>query len=128
MNPASSVLAAKNNTTYTWDVTNLTRGWIADPSTNHGVVLEGEAAGTGYWTFVSSDQVEEPPRAKHRLRPKLELVVRLPHPGATPTATLTMTSTLTSTPTATEAVTPTATATPMAASHTIHIPIMLKGA
>jgi hypothetical protein len=123
MDPASSVLVAENNTTYTWDVTKLARAWVADPSTNHGVVLEGEAAGTGYWTFVSSDQMEEPPRAKHRLRPKLELIVRLPEPTPTPTA-----STLTPTPTATEAATPTPTATRTAAAYAIHIPIILKGA
>jgi hypothetical protein len=119
---ASSAVVTSGETWYHFDVTDLAQSWVADPSANHGVVLEGEAAGAGYWTFVSSNQVEEPPRAKHRLRPKLELVVRLPEPVPTPTATLTPT------PTATEAVTPTTTATPTVPSHTIHIPIILKGA
>ncbi len=119
MTPASSVTVVADKTTYIWDVTDLARQWVADSGTNHGVLLEGEAARSGYWAFVSSDQTEDPPYAHHRKRPKLELVVRLL--DATPTPTGSPTATATQTPS------PTNTATPTTAIHTIYMPVILKG-
>jgi len=114
LEPISSVVLTSDASTYVWDVTPLAQAWVADPGANHGVLLEGDRAGTGYWTFLSSDQPERPPSGLHRLRPKLELVVALPVPAttesptvppstrtATPTATQTTQRTLTMSPTAT---------------------------
>jgi hypothetical protein len=120
MEPADSVLITADGRTYTWDVTNLARQWVANPSTNHGILLEGEAAGTGYWTFSSSDLAETPPYWYHRLRPKLEIAAKprdptptpTNTPTATPTATQTATPTNTATPTSTPTNTPTPTSTP----------------
>jgi len=122
MAPASSAEVVATGTIYTWDVSALARRWVADPGANHGVVLEaaeGSAGGSGYWTFLSSNQAEETrPGAEwtYRERPKLELVVRLTEPTPTPTATQLPTET----PTAT------ATCTPTVPSYTIHLPIILK--
>jgi hypothetical protein len=124
--PVGSVVLASGNTWYRFDVSELARSWVADPTANHGVVLKGSAAGSGYWTFVSSDQAEDPPQWKHRLRPKLELLVSLPGPTPTPSPTPTVTGTLIATPTRT--MTPTPTATGIVATYTIYIPIILKGA
>jgi hypothetical protein len=114
LTPVSSVLITADDTTYTWDLTDLATQWVANPAANHGVVLEGSAAGSGYWTFVSSDQAEEGAYGKHRLRPKLELVVQPPEITPTPTNTPTQTVSPTSTGTATQTATPTATHTPTA--------------
>jgi len=123
MEPTSSVLVDAPDTTYAWDVTDLARQWVADPDANYGVLLEGHATGTSTLTFISSDQVEQPPYNLHRLRPKLELVVRLAEPSQTPTASPTATGTLTATPTATEVVT----ATPTEERRTLYLPILVKG-
>jgi hypothetical protein len=120
LTPSSTVVVTSGETWHHFDVTELAQSWVADPSTNHGVVLEGQAAGTGYWRFVSSDQEEEPPQAKHRLRPKLELIVRLPEPTPTPT------STPTPTPTDTLVPTPTATAATPTTAWRVYLPIVLK--
>jgi|GEM_PF-2630555 len=148
MTPISSLVVTGTNITYNWDVTDLARQWVADPSTNFGVLLEGSAAGSGYWTFVSSDQVEEPTHWGYRQRPKLELIVQLPASTPTPTATPTPTGTATAgTPTVTATQTPSSTATatetptatitatetigptntPTKAIYTIYLPILLKG-
>jgi hypothetical protein len=122
----SSVLVTARRAAYTWDVTELASDWVTDPSTNHGVVLEASGGGSGYWTFVASDQAEQPPYGLHSLRPKLELVVRvreLPTPTPTPTAT----DVPTATSTATHAPTATATATTAAPSYTVYLPLILKG-
>jgi hypothetical protein len=115
MVPAASVLVTADNTTYTWDVTRLARQWVANPSANYGMLLEGEAAGSGYWAFRSSEVPEQPPYWLHRYRPKLELLVELPEP--TPTPTLTASPTATATDTATPTITPSITPTP-SATHT----------
>jgi hypothetical protein len=107
--PASSVLVTSDNTTYSWDVTALARQWISNPSSNNGVVLEGQGSGSGYWTFLSSDYPEQVPYWMHRYRPKLELAVELPEP--TPTPTHTPTPTATKTETATPTASPSATST-----------------
>jgi len=100
--------------TYNWDVTDLARQWVADPSQNHGVLLRAAGAGTGYWTFVASEQAEDR-HENYRKRPKLELVVRLPDATVTPTATPSVTpegtATLVDTPTSTGTVTPAPSAT-----------------
>jgi hypothetical protein len=113
--PVDSVLVTTDNATYTWDVTDLAKQWVADPSANYGVVLEGEAAGSGYWLFRSSDQAEDAAHTYYRLRPKLELVVQLP--GGTPGPTLT--------PTGTAMVTQTLTPT-LPAGHVVFLPIIIR--
>ncbi len=118
----ASALVVAERETYTWDVTELARQWVADPSMNHGVVLEGSAAGSGYWTFVSSNQPENPPYGFHRLRPKLELVVQLREEPVTPTPTATPSAT--ETPQVTE--TATATSTPTVSTHRLYLPIIRK--
>jgi hypothetical protein len=122
---ASEVWVDANDATYVWDVTNLARQWVANPSANHGVVLEGEPGAAGLWRFISSDQPENPPWGFHRVRPKLELLVRLPEPPPTPTATPTVTGTLPATPTGTATLTPTATRT--GGTSTMYLPIIVKG-
>jgi len=119
--PVSSVLVTTEDTAYSLDVTSLAQVWVANPSANHGVLLEGEAAGTGYWTFVSSDQPERPPYGLHRLRPKLELVVQLPEP--TTTGTETATPLATATPTRT----PSPTITSPIPLHSLHLPVIVRG-
>jgi hypothetical protein len=122
---ADSVLVTADETTYLWDVTDLARRWVSDPSTNNGVILEGEADGTGRWRFRSSDQSESPPYWMHRYRPKLELAVQLPEPTqaatATPTLSETATPTRTVTPTPTRESSPTPTALSM-----IYLPIIRR--
>jgi hypothetical protein len=130
MEPLSSVWVRDTDTTYTWDVTALAREWVANPASNHGVVLEGDGVGSGYWTFVSSNQPERPPFGYHRRRPKLQLEVELlePTPTATseptatgePTATATITATPTETPTATRTLEPTL------AHANVYLPIMRR--
>ncbi len=124
--PADSVLITTDNTTYAWDVTDLAHDWIADPSTNHGVVLEGEAVGEGYWTFRSSDQAEDAAHTYHRLRPKLELLVRLPEPTPTPTSTPTITELPTPTVSALPSTTPTATPTGVV-TYRLFLPVISNG-
>ncbi len=122
MTPASSVRVTAGDAFYTLDVTALASRWVADPGANHGLLLEASSAGAGYCNFVSSDQPEEPPYAKHQLRPKLELVVRLP--GPTPTASPTSTDLPTSTPTPT--VTSTFVPTPTGSAYWAYLPLILK--
>ena len=128
--PLSSVWVRDADTTYVWDVTPLAQEWVADPASNHGVVLEGEGVGSGYWTFVSSDQPERPPSASHRQRPKLELLVELlePTPTATSTPTATGVATRTTTATFTPTRTPTATRTsvPTPTGASVYLPIMKR--
>jgi hypothetical protein len=109
--PVASVLVTADNTTYTWDVTSLARQWVANPSANNGMLLEGEASGSGYWAFRSSNLSEQPPYWLQRYRPKLELLVELPEPTPTPTNTPTPTDTATPTATPTDTATPTMTPT-----------------
>ncbi len=121
--PVDSVLVTDDNTTYAWDVTELAHEWVAEPTANHGVVLEGEAAGEGYWTFRSSDQAEDAAHTYHRLRPKLELLVRLLEPTPTPTSTPTMTELPTPTVSALPSTTPTATPTEII-THRLFLPVI----
>jgi hypothetical protein len=121
--PADSVLVTDDNTTYAWDVTEMARVWVADPSANHGVVLEGEAVEEGYWTFRSSDQAEDAAHTYHRLRPKLELLVRLLEPTPTPTSTPTITELPTPTTSALPSATPTATPTEVI-THRVFLPVI----
>jgi hypothetical protein len=115
--PVDSVLVTTDNTTYTWDVTDLAKHWVTDPSANYGVVLEGEAAGSGYWLFRSSDQAEDAAHTYYRLRPKLELVVQLPGgtPDHTPTPTATGTAVVAQTPTPT-----------LPAAYVVYLPIIRR--
>ncbi len=105
---------------YSLDVTHLAQKWVADPTTNHGVVLTGQASGAGYWVFVSSDQPETVPYALNRYRPKLELTVRVVQ--TTPSPTVTASRTATATATAAASRTPTQTSvvthTPSTATNT----------
>jgi len=108
--PVDSQVIRADQITYQWDVTRLAQGWVADPASNHGLLLLGQAAGSGTWSFYSSDQPEQSPYWMHRYRPKLELVVQAPLQAATETPTATPTSTETPTPTASVSPTDTPTA------------------
>ncbi len=130
LDPVSSVRVTDTETTYLWDVTALAQEWVANPASNHGVVLEGKGVGHGHWTFVSSNQPERPPFAYHRLRPKLELQVELleptPTPTGLPTATGVATATTTATPSPTRTLTASRTLAPTPTGASVYLPIMRK--
>lgn len=127
---------------YDWDVTELVRKWISEPSSNHGVVLKAFGLPSGVKLVT----------AEHggiKMHPKLTIRFEMPEPAATPTdiatptpsATTTEIATLTATPTSTGDVTqtptrtstttpvtetPSATATEAGALRGTFIPLLLK--
>ena len=90
---------------YSFDVTDLAKLWLADPSQNQGVLLHGQASQAMEYQFWSAEHslVEYRPR----------LVVSYTFLSATPTPTRTTTATATHTATATQTGTPTRTPTPL---------------
>jgi hypothetical protein len=87
--PESQVVMSDTLTWYDFDVTNLARAWVADPATNHGLVLKSFDAAGGMWLACN----EHGGADKH---PKLTL--RLDLSQVTPTATPTTTPTETPEP------------------------------
>ena len=95
------------------DVTDAVSGWLANPTSNRGLLLRGDDPAVEY-SLASGEY----PTAD--LRPKLLVVYPLstptptpsPTPTRTPTSTPTATATPTRTPTATPTATPTQTASP----------------
>ncbi len=88
-----------------FDLTDLVRAWLANPTTNHGVLIKAVLqSGAPYQTgeFVSSESQDQ------GRRPRLVVGYALP---PTPTPTATSTPTETATPSATATATPTATPT-----------------
>jgi pimeloyl-ACP methyl ester carboxylesterase len=111
----------------TINVTELVQEWMADPSSNHGVILRAES-GTGTFIVSSSES--------HANRPELIVVwaeaTPTPTASLTPTATLTQVATSTPTPTGngstatpTWTSTPTVTVTPSPQSGRLHLPLIL---
>ncbi len=103
-----------------YNVTDLVQGWVANPGSNHGVILRAES-GVGTFILNSSESPNN--------RPELIVVwaeaTPTPTPSLTPTATLTKVATSTPTPTGNW---PTATPTPtMTPPHSgrVHLPLIL---
>lgn len=88
--------------TYEMNVRPMTRQWVADWTTNRGLLLKGQSRGYTWYRFASVD--DDNPNG-----PRLWVAYALPTP--TPTSTSTPTPTDTPTPTATPTATPTPTAT-----------------
>ena len=91
------------NRWFDFDVTALARQWVADPSTNYGLLLRLEnQTGEVEYTLLSSNYW-----LTTTVHPKLSVLWAQPTPTATPTATASPTATQTRTPTQTPTVTPT---------------------
>ncbi len=70
---------------FAWDVTKAVRDWIADPSTNHGLILKSFQPGYNpRYTFVSEAHPVAPYEDKH---PELHIEYAVPTPSATATPT-----------------------------------------
>ena len=87
---------------YSLDVTSLVQTWIADLSTNHGVVLKSFSPWSTMYIFASSDY-----GAAVSQRPKLQIVYEIPADTPTPSVTPSSTPTPTQTPSPTPTETPT---------------------
>jgi hypothetical protein len=98
--PTDRVLLDDENAWFSFDVTELVREWVADPSANHGLIIKGEGSVSVQYEFASTawdDPVFWP-----------QLIVsagEIP-PTPVPTATPIPTSTFTPGPTPTSTVTP----------------------
>jgi hypothetical protein len=107
--PSAAQAVSALSTWYELDITQLVSDWVANPQTNHGVILRG----LGYISLVYHFGSANHPTIS--LRPQLVIdytapqVPITPTPG-TPTPTRTATSTRTGTPT--EVLTPSATPSP----------------
>jgi hypothetical protein len=100
---------------YSWDLTEMVRGWVSAPASNEGVLIVGEGLGNQY-QFRSSE-IPAP-----ELRPYLVVTVATEGPTSTPTNTLTPTLTPVHTYTPTNTPTPTNTATPTATPTSAYSP------
>jgi hypothetical protein len=103
-----------------WDVTTAVRGWVGDPATNKGVIVQQTNTEVGGEFDIRSS--EYPGRDQ---RPYLMIRYSLQTPTPTHTSTATPTSTATNTPTVTP--TRTSTATPVPTPVRLYLPKMLKG-
>ncbi|NOZ05863.1 MAG: DNRLRE domain-containing protein [Chloroflexi bacterium] len=114
--PADSKTLRAAKTWVELDITDMVRRWVANPSSNYGLVIKGTGDVAVRYDFASS---EYPSRS---FRPRLNLQYYFPSPTPTntptptftptPTNTPTYTPTPTNTPTPTHTPTPTNTATP----------------
>lgn len=80
---------------YTFEVTTLVRGWVANPQANQGLVLRGSGANSVAYSFASANY------PVFSVRPQLVIDCIIPTPTGTPTPTLTPVPTWTPTPTPT---------------------------
>jgi len=78
---------------YSFDVSDLVRGWVGDPGSNHGLLLRSVGMVRSGYRFYSSDNREA------SYRPKLHVLYTTIQPTATPTITSTPTPTATASPT-----------------------------
>jgi len=101
--PSDSQTVSAIGRWYHWNVTEMVRDWIVDPTSNKGIYLGGNGENNVQYDFASSEYAEV------SIRPRLVITYTLPLPTPTPTPTSSPTPTDTSTPTAT----PTATDTPI---------------
>ena len=108
--PVQTLIADPVGRWYTFDITPLVRKWIAEPSTNHGVAIVGEANAAMAFVFPSAQSLA----SQIALRPRLDMVLGDPNPTVTPTLTPEPSPTPTDTPqpSATPTDTPPPTATP----------------
>ena len=127
---------------YGFDVTEIVRGWVADPATNHGLTLRVDMLDGLYgraWGGLSIASADIGSGSIDR-RPLLTVIYTLEQPTPTPTSSPTATYTATSSPTATYTLTPTssptatytptATATPTATPTgygRAYLPLILHG-
>lgn len=120
--PSAVAILRYSEQNYVWEdphLLALVRRWVAQPSSNQGVVLTGSPSYLSLQWYFRSSQWGVVAGEKEQ-RPRLEITFYVPLPTATPTRTSTATPTLTrtstptptSTATATYTVTPTRTATP----------------
>lgn len=110
-----------------FDLTELVRQWVNDPTRNQGVILKA-------FSSPAEVQLNSSNHGGTTLRPKLSIRCVLATATLAPTATWTRTLTLTATPThtptvtltptATQTYTPTVTATPTV--RRVHLPLVLK--
>ncbi len=105
--PADTEVITRTGQTVVLSLTDLVQEWVANPSSNHGIILRGGGTQSGVYALASSEwtNVSE--------RPALRVIYTIPTP--TPTPTVTPTPTATETPTATGTPAPTLTATPTSA-------------
>ncbi len=115
-----SVQIQKLRVWYDWDVTSLAQGWVSDPRSNFGAIIQAHSSTSVAYYCESSEN------ASVNSRPALTVEYRLP-PTPTPTPTFTPTPTPTDTPTPTETPIPTETPTasptvPGTISHNLDAP------
>jgi hypothetical protein len=72
--PLSERALATADQWYSFDVTSAVNDWLADPASNHGVLLRGATCGAVTYQFASSDD------GTQDLRPRLLIVYRAPTP------------------------------------------------
>jgi hypothetical protein len=92
---ATTVLTGTSLWTH-WDVTGLVQDWVADASSNSGVILKAGSGAQVEYSLVAAQYLANP-----NLRPRLDILYALPQqptPPPTPTATRTATATATPTP------------------------------
>jgi len=97
-----------------FDVTQLVDDWLADPSSNNGVMVRSGGSGSVVYHFSSSEDNVQSYHPKLVIAHAGEVWTPIPTPTRTPTLTQvpTATSTRTLTPTATKTLIPTLTLTP----------------
>ncbi|NOZ05896.1 MAG: alpha/beta fold hydrolase [Chloroflexi bacterium] len=83
---------------YTLNLRPVVKTWVADPASNHGVIIRGTAAPSAEYRVASAEYPDP------QLRPELTVNYLMPTATPTPTPTATPTPTLTPTATATHIV------------------------
>lgn len=122
---SDTVTFDNENDWFTLDITAMVRDWVADPASNHGLVLKGSGSVSVQYEIASSEWDEAmfrprlvvyagdlPPTYTPEPTPTMTstptgTTTGTPEVGVTPTQTRTATPTRTSKPTATATVTPT---------------------
>ena len=97
---------------YTLNLRPVVKTWVADPVTNHGIIIRGTAAPSAEYRLASAEYPDP------NLRPELTVDYLMPTATATPTPT--------TTPTATPTLTPTPTATPTHPVWNVMLPLLLR--
>lgn len=104
--PADTEVITRTGQTVVLSLTDLVQEWVAEPASNHGLILRGGGTQSGVYALASSEwtNITE--------RPALRVIYIIPTPTPTPTVTPTPTETWTPTPTPTATATRTPTPTP----------------
>lgn len=111
---------AIRNAPLQWDLTAAVQGWVADPASNHGVLLLPEDGARQIWVRSSE-------YADISTRPQLSVQFHLQPPPATLTPTPTATASPSPTPSPTPTLTPTPTASPTATATPTPVPARISG-